>query len=159
MRRRPPLVIVGVTTWVVVADASRARILEIPRRRRRELRELQDFVNPAARAHSRDLLADAHGRYYPKGGRGQPAHAAEPGTDPVGHEVELFAKRVADVLEKARIELRYGELCLIAPPQFLGLLRENLSKETLKLVRKEIPKDLSRLDAAEIRAYVRRGPM
>jgi protein required for attachment to host cells len=146
-------------TWIVVADSSRARILEIPGRER-EVRELEDFVNPSGRLQARELQADADGRYYAKGGAGQPAHAAEPRTDPVQHEVELFAKRLGEFIEKGRVNQRFGNLCLIAPPKFLGLLRESLGKDARKLVSKEIAKDLSQLDAAAIRAYVgatRRG--
>lgn len=89
------------TNWIVVADSSRARILEIARRSR-EIREIEDLVNPAGRAHNRDLLADAYGRVHAKGGAGQPRHVTPPGTDPVEHEIELFAKRLGEHLLRRR---------------------------------------------------------
>jgi hypothetical protein len=79
------------TTWIVVADSSRARILEIARRSR-EIREIEDLVNPAGRAHNRDLLVDAYGRVHAKGGAGQPGHVTPPGTEPVEHEVETVCE-------------------------------------------------------------------
>jgi protein required for attachment to host cells len=141
-------------TWIVVADSSRARILEIAPRGR-EIHEVEDFVNPPGRAQGRELQTDADGRYYAKGGAGQPAHAAGPRTDPVEHEIELFAKRLGEFIEKARVDQRFGKLTLVAPPKFLGLLREGLTKEARKLVHKEIPKDLSQLTPAAIHTYVK----
>jgi len=140
------------TRWVVVADASRARIFET-RALGRGLREIEDLDNPAGRAHSHDLLADAGGRTYANVGARQ--GKTEPRSDPVEHEVELFAKRLADRIEQGRVERRFERLCLVAPPRFLGLLREKCCRETGKLVEFELAKDLSRLDAAAIDAHLR----
>jgi protein required for attachment to host cells len=62
---------------------------------------------------------------------------------------------LGDFLDKARAENRFVELVLIAPPKFLGMLRRSLSREAQKLVKAEIPKQLSRLDASEIEGYVK----
>jgi protein required for attachment to host cells len=138
------------TTWVVVADSSRARILEIPPRSR-EIHEIEDFVNPSGRAQSRELVTDAAGRSNLRAsGAGNPMHGVFPSGDPVQHETELFAKRLCEVLDQARMQHRYEELYLVAAPKFLGLLRNNLSKEASKLVTREIDKDLSADDPASI---------
>ena len=42
---------------------------------------------------------------------------------------------------------------LVAPPKFLGALRKELDKEVGKLVKEELPKDLSWLNARELEAY------
>jgi protein required for attachment to host cells len=138
--------------WVVVADASRARIFET-RALGRGLREIEDIANPAGRAHSHDLLTDAGGRTYANAGTRH--GSAQPRSDPVEHEVEMFAKRLADRIEQARVERRFERLCLIAPPRFLGLLREKCCRETGKLVEFELAKDLSQLDAAAIDEHLR----
>ena len=141
------------TKWVIVADACRARIFET-RALGRGLREVEDFVNPNGRAHSSDLLTDAGGRTYShSGARGQ--GKTEPRSDPVEHEVEMFAKRLADRIEQGRVERRFERLCLVAPPRFLGLLREKCSRETGKLVEFELAKDLAQLDPAAIDAHLR----
>jgi protein required for attachment to host cells len=77
-------------------------------------------------------------------------HGVFPSGDPVQHETELFAKRLCEVLDQARTQHRYDELCLVAAPKFLGLLRNNLSKEARKLVTREVDKDLSGDDPASI---------
>jgi protein required for attachment to host cells len=142
------------TTWIVVADSSRARIFETPERGR-EIHEIEDFVNPSARGPDRDLQTGADGRFHTKYGTGKAGHTVAPKIDPGRHEAELFAKRVGEYVDKARAEVRYDKLCLVAPPGFLGLLRGNLGKESRKLMQKEFAKDLSQLAGPAILAYVK----
>ncbi len=141
------------TTWILVADSSRARIFEM-RGARGNLREIDDFFNPHGRANNRELRTDGYGRYYGKGEREQ-AHTAEPHVDAVQQETELFAKTLDQYIDKARGEHRYDQLHLIAPPKFLGLIRENLSKEAQKLVVEEIPKEVSHFEPKEIEDYLK----
>jgi protein required for attachment to host cells len=140
------------TTWILAADSSRVRIFE-EMDAQHHLREIQDFAHPAGHAQDRDLETDAKGRYFGKGER-VIGHTAEPNTDPVEHENELFSKSIGDFLDKARNEHRYDKLCVIAPPKFLGLLRQNMSKEAQKLVEEEIVKDVSWFDEKEIERFV-----
>lgn len=133
------------TTWIVAADASRARILQVMDREER-LSEIEDLLNPEGRAHDRDLLADGHPRFRGTSGPGSDRQE----TSATEHETELFAKRLGAYLDKARNEHRYERLHLIAPPKFLGQLRKELGKEVQKLVADELPKDLSWLDARDI---------
>jgi protein required for attachment to host cells len=144
------------TTWIVVADAGRARVFQSTTGSR-QISEILDFVNPVAREPSRDMVTDADGRVFAHGGKGQPAHAAVPRADPVEHETELFAKRVAEEVERGRTSSSFDELCLIAAPKFLGLLRKSLGKESHKLIHREIDKDLSRSSPAEILEYVQKA--
>ena len=147
------------TTWIVVADSSRARIFEAydsgP-----QINEILDLVNPAAQEPGRALQSDAPGRHHSRGQAASPniGHSLERKESPVEHETELFVRRLTAYVDKARSEVRYGKLCLVAPPKFLGLLRGNLGKETHKLLQREIPKDLSKFDPPTILEYVRRLP-
>lgn len=141
-------------TWIVVADASRARFFEVLDRHD-TLRELEDLVNPAGRQNERDLRTDGHGRYYGRGEQMQ-GHAAVPNTDPVTHELQLFAKRIGKHLEHGRTQHRYERLCIIAAPKVLGLIRQHLDKSTRALVAGELDKDISNLDERAVQDYVRR---
>lgn len=140
-------------TWIVVADASRTRIFEVLDRDE-TLQELEDLVNPAGRQGERDLRTDNRGRFYGRGEQLQ-GHTAMPNTDPMTHENQLFAKTVTQHLERGRTENRYDRLCLIAAPKFLGLLRENLSKDAKNLVYEELDKDISWFDGRKVQQYVR----
>src|SRR2546427_2072317 len=133
------------TTWIIAADSSRARILQVTDREKR-LAEIEDLLNPEGRVDDRQLTTDAHARFHGSSG---PASDGEE-TSASEHATELFAKRVGDYLDKARTAHRYDRLHLIAPPKFLGKLRKELGKEVEKLVAEELPKDLSWLDARDI---------
>ena len=144
------------TTWIIAADSSRARILQVMDRDGR-LAEVEDFVNPEGRAHDRDLLEDGHPRWSGHGGMGKPGgHSTSgPGSDrqemkATEHATELFAKRVSEYLDKARTAHRYDRLHVVAAPKFLGQLRKEFGKEVEKLVTSELPKDLSWLDARDL---------
>jgi protein required for attachment to host cells len=133
------------TTWIIAADASRARILQIMDRGQ-HLAEGEDLYNPAGRLNEREMTSDAEPRFRGTAGPGSDREA----TGAIEHEVEAFAKRIGDYLEKARTSHRYDRLHLIAPPKFLGQLRKELGKEVENLVDQELPKDLSSLNARDL---------
>jgi protein required for attachment to host cells len=114
------------TTWVVVADGSRARIFETPGLKL-ELREIEDLIN-----------------------------AAPSGPTLSEKDRQKFAKTVADRVEQGRLHHRYQRLRFAVEPKFLGLLRERLSEQTREMIFEEINEDLSALDAREIQAHLRR---
>jgi protein required for attachment to host cells len=138
-------------TWIVAADSSRARVLQVAGRER--LVELEDMINPAGRMDDRELTTDAHPRF--RGTNGPASDRQE--TSAKEHETDLFAKRIGDYLDKARTQHRYDELVVVAPPKFLGLLRKKLGKEVEKLVVDEVPKDLSWFNARELESYFVKG--
>ena len=138
--------------WILVADSSRAKIFETfgPA----DLaREIEEFEHPEGRAHNRDLRSDAQGRYYGKGER-QQGHVAPPQVSPTDHEAELFAKQLSDHLDKARTAHRYERLCIIAPPKFLGMVRNHLDHEVEKLIAATSAKDIAWLDARSIAEFI-----
>src|SRR5687768_7919005 len=107
------------TTWIVTADASRARILQVAGREN-ALTEVEDLVNPQGRMHNREINSDAAGRF--RGPDRPGGHASDDENRTVDHHAELFAKRVGEFLDKARNERRYERLYLVAAPKFLGQL-------------------------------------
>lgn len=135
-------------TWIVAADASRARVLQVAGPQR--LVEVDSLLNPEGRLSDREINTDARGRF--SGG-----HTGEDDVGAVEHQVELFAKRVGDYLDKARTDHRYDELVLVAPPRFLGMIRKSLGKEVEKLVVDDLDKDLSWFNARELESYFAKG--
>ena len=141
------------TIWVLVADSSRAKIFEA-QGAMRDVHEIETFSNPEGRAHNRDLKTDGSGRYFGKGEHSQ-GHTAAPQVEPAEHEAELFAKRMAEHLEKARVDHRFDRLHLIAAPKFLGQMRRHLGKEVESLVDAAVAKDVAWFDAKSIADYIR----
>lgn len=138
------------TTWIVAADESRARVLQVARPEKR-LEEIESMLNPEARLQDRDLQSDAEPRFRGRADGGPASDREAQGA--VEYSAQSFAREVGRYLEKARVEHRFDELVLVAPPKFLGALRKELDKEVGKLVKDELAKDLSALSARELEAY------
>lgn len=70
------------TTWIVAADASRARVLQVADREQRLL-EIEDLLNPQGRLQDRELQTAAEPRFSGHGGLGKPGASSTsgPGSD------------------------------------------------------------------------------
>lgn len=141
------------TTWIVLADASRARFFEV----------LDSGTGvAAAMAHpqisphrpSRAIASDRPGRTFDRPGPGDSGglgrHAKEPRTDPARYEEERFAREVAEHLDDERKRNSFDHLIIVAPPRFLGDLRSAMPSPLAQCVMREIDKDLSKLKAHEL---------
>jgi protein required for attachment to host cells len=158
------------TTWVIAADSNRARIFELTAGDK--LQEIEDMYNPEGRQSGREQVEDAEGRFSqggPVGGsigaggsvgaavagaRGQ-GSTGQPQETPREHDVNMFSKQLVRFLDQARNEHRFDKLRVIAAPKFLGLIRQNMSKEVQKMVEQEIPKDIAWLGNNNVEQYVR----
>lgn len=135
------------STWVVVADAGRARIFQY--------RGLKQLLQPALDRQlvhdtrpSREIASDRQGRGFDAGGEGR--HGMEPGTDPHRYEQQCFAQEISGLLEQHHNQGDFRHLVLVAPPGMLGDLRANLSDRLRQLVSREEDKDLTRLGTDQL---------
>ena len=134
------------STWIVLADEGRARILE-PGAKDADLVEVDALTDAAAHADNADLRRDAYGRRAPAGAGTMPgANTESAGEEKLDHEADLFARRLGEHLLKALQANRYASLRIAAAPKFLGRLRKHLDPEVQKCVTEEIDKDLLQLD-------------
>ena len=138
-------------TWVIVASAARARIFE-EAGRTKPWDEVMDLVNSDGRLLRQDMISDKPGRVV-DGARGQ-HHTMDPAADPKEEAARSFARELAEELKSALNDRRCEQLILVAPPHFLGLLREQADDRLARAVKAEITKDLTREDAASLRAHV-----
>jgi protein required for attachment to host cells len=136
-------------TWVLVADKSRARIFS--KNGRSPFREEEGFIHPESRMHEQQLTSDLPGSDGGGSNGGGQRHGKGPRVSPKRHEAQVFCKQVADHLEAARAEQRFQRLLVVAPPAFLGLLREQFSPPLGALVTREVNKNLVHLKADELR--------
>jgi protein required for attachment to host cells len=136
---------------IVVADESEAHLLAMDGPRSR-LQRLSKLENEAARLHERDLESDRPGRSYDR--MGVSRHSVGGEHNAQRHQLERFAKQVADEVERGRIEHAFDRLVLIAGPRMLGLLREALPEASRSAVVAEVAKDLVHGDAEAIRSHI-----
>jgi protein required for attachment to host cells len=138
-------------TWVLVAESSRAKFYAA-KGRKAPITEIEALAHPESRLHEGDLVADSAGS---DGGTvGQGRHVMNERTSAKEQEASGFAKVLAHRLDSARNKGEFNRLILIAPPAFLGLLRDNLSKEVLSLVSEQVDKNLVQKPAETVREYL-----
>lgn len=131
-------------TWILVADACRARIFS--HHQKEGYRVVKELDHPESRAHVSALVADTNGRKsmgVPGGGYGHPGVA--PDTDAKEVEHEKFARLVAEALERGHFDSAFEDLVLVAPPHFLGLVKSALADPVARKVVETLSKDISQL--------------
>jgi len=138
-------------TWIVVADACRARVFE-RNSTTPPLTELQSFVHVQSR-QSRAASIDEYGRVFENGK--QPRHYIEPKVSPQEQEAQIFAHELGSFLDSAQADRRFDNLVLVAPPAFLGTLREQIDARTQKHIAGTLNKNLTLLDPGQIASYVK----
>jgi len=139
------------TTWIMVAERSRARVFTLANRMA-PLEELEDMVHPQSRFKESELVSDHAGKMPDKGQPG--VHAAPSATAAKEKEAEAFAQWLCQWLEQAFAEHRLTRLAIIAPPDFLGLLRQRMSVSLRASVVAEVAKNLATASAEQIREHL-----
>lgn len=136
------------STWVLVADAGRARLLETTPGKP-GFQTLVEHQHPAGREPAHALERDRAGRLRSQGDPHQ-GGTAQPHEDAQAVATERFARQVTDELETARRAQRYERLYVVAPPRMLGTLRRFYGAQTQRALREEINRDLSTLDGPSL---------
>jgi protein required for attachment to host cells len=131
------------STWVVVADASAARIFSFTDKNGewtlRETVKGDGSGHPDQTAHSGSKASEHKGALH---GHGE--------QDPKGTQERRFAHTLAHVLERGHASNAFAKLALVAPPKLLGQLRENLSRGLQTASVAEIHKDYTHCGVAEL---------
>lgn len=147
------------TTWIVSADAGRARIFA-EQNPSKPLQEIEDMVNGAARLRDSDINTDgtspqSAGKSSHATGGALPGSGYEPQTTPEQHNAEIFAKEVSGFLLQAKNAGKFQNLALIASPKFLGQLRVALDPQLKNLVSMEINKDYTHSNAQQLQEQIK----
>jgi len=138
--------------WVLVADASRARLFQVEPPQLTLTPALgQELIGSSL--PSREIASDRPGRNIDRGGQGR--HAMGPPTDPARYAQEQFAKDIVRLLDDKRISGSFERLVVVAPPQFLGDLRAAMPQQLGEAVGAELAKDLSKLPPHELQGHLR----
>ncbi|HUK57645.1 MAG TPA: host attachment protein [Stellaceae bacterium] len=135
--------------WIILADASRARILT---RRGTGFDVVSAFEAAEAHARSHDLRSERPGRAQESANSAH--HAIEPRVDPHEASTIEFLETVAAYLNENATGDDVRGLLLFAPPRALGHLRKMLSEPVVKKIELESPKDLTRLSSADLATHL-----
>ena len=139
------------TTWIVVADGSRARIFSY-RSDEPKLAIVREFDDPRARKPSRDLVSSGPGHNQESANAAH--HAIEPKHDPHAQAERAFLRKVAESIEAAASSKAFDRLAIAAPPRALGVLRQVLAPAIRGKLVAEVAKDLTKTPIAELPAHL-----
>ena len=138
-------------TWVLVADATRARVLRQPEPApRMHTPPLETIFTKKTRVlPARAIMSDEPGRSFSSVGEGR--SAMEYRSDPVREELREFVREILDELDKRRERGEFQHLVIHAPPRMLGELRDLMSPHLAATVVAEFDKDLTKLPERDLR--------
>ena len=137
----------GKTTWVLVADGARGRILT----REGVAAGLRVWPEGEFRhevRRTRELGTDRPGRVQESANAAH--HAIAPRVDLSRQEKRQFARALAEFLEKGAQRDAFDRLVLVAPPRALGDLRAALGRHARERLAGELTNDLTELSPSDI---------
>jgi protein required for attachment to host cells len=141
------------SNWVVVANASRARVLE-EADAQGTFTHVADLTHPQSRSRGRHLASDRPGHVEGIGhGLGNAAY--RPRTDPHDREHDRFAREVATTLNDGIARGSCVGLVLVASDPFLGLLKSHLSTQARKALLRTVASDYTALRDNELAPRLR----
>lgn len=132
--------------WVV-ADASRARVLEAEGN---AFTHVADLVHPQSRQKGAELAFDRPGHVPGKQAHGTGSSALDPRHDPREREHDHSAREVAAALNDGVAAGRCAGTVLVASNPFLGLLEQHLSEPALEALLRTVAADYTARDGREL---------
>jgi protein required for attachment to host cells len=140
-----------IRTWVLIADAARARIFENTGKGT-GLTIVQDMTLDADLAPSHELGTDRPGRSFDSVGSGR--HAMESPSDLHREQKRQFARRVAEAIQHRQATRSFDSLVLVAPPVTMGDLRAALPDKVKAVVAAEVVADLTNTPMRELPTHL-----
>lgn len=141
-------------TWLIVANSTEAQVYNITPAdpHKKHFDPIKEFSHHQSRLKNSELGSDTSGSYQ---AQNAPKSAYEPSTAPHEKEIQHFAKELADYLEAERNHNHYKHLVVCAAPHFYGLLKVEMTKQTITLIKQHIEKDYIPLPKAELHERVK----
>ncbi|WP_050986113.1 host attachment protein [Schlesneria paludicola] len=133
--------------WVLVADRCHAKILHALPSTVSKFQTLHSLVHPEGRLTPQEMESDAPGRVQLAGNA---RSTVEPHEDRKQVQSKRFAHEISEILVRESQDRRFDRLFVIAPPSFLGVLRETWPRIVQDRIALELAKDLMPLAEAEL---------
>lgn len=128
-------------TWVLIADAGRARILEGDGSGK-GLKPVEGMRFETDLPPTHELVNDRQSRSFESVGSAR--HAISGGVDPHRKEKRRFVEDIAKVLSEKLDQKAYDRLVVVAPPQALGDFRDAIPENVRTRIVNEVAKDLTK---------------
>lgn len=126
--------------WILVANNGYADLFEL---KGKEIRLIGRQDHPEGRMKIHDLVSDRPGRTFAIAST-ERHHLGEEEDRVRRHNREIFIHELMHLLSKAKSDLLFDQLVVVAPPEFLGDMRKVFKKHPIleTCMKQEIPKDL-----------------
>ena len=138
--------------WYLIANRAEAVLYE--GRLLNDFRILRRIENPKGRLSNLELLSDRAGRSF-SSSRSGVRHGYEPKVSYHEEMARRFARRLADILDRAILAREYSDLVVMAEPHLLGLLNHYFSKRVRGIIKKEIPREWGQGSDARLQNYLK----
>ena len=132
--------------WILIANATRARLLQ--RQRGEPMVVLESFVHPEGRLKISELADDRLGHEAVDSSYG--GASFQPRTDAKRKEHERFARELAQHLERQAQLDHFHSLTIFASSPFLGEIKAQLGAATTRLLSGAHDLDLTSVGLAEL---------
>lgn len=133
--------------WILVADRARARVFHALLDAQGPFPVLAVLVHAAGRLQRHEMESDSPGTVmHPSG----VLSGIEPHEDVAHRESRKFAAQICEHLDRACLENRFDRLIVVAPPDFLGVLREQWTARIQSRIAYELHKELAGFSDTQI---------
>jgi protein required for attachment to host cells len=140
--------------WILTADRRRARIFSADRPHSQDLTEVQSFFQPDAAFQDRELVEPAPGRHHNAGGGIQTRHGMDSRSSEREKSTTHFVRDIMREVEKAHHNGEFSKLVLVASPDVLGEIRNQMSNNLKQDVTYELDKELTELRPSDLRGHL-----
>ena len=121
-----------------------------------DLVDSRDYIHPQSRLRDQDLVSDGGGSAGNGGGNGNGRHTMGHEHEPHQQQANDFARELCHMIEAGCRDNNLHRIYLVAPPKFLGLMRNGLNKQCAARIEDEINKNLVDHNLQDIRTHLPR---
>ncbi|HZI09328.1 MAG TPA: host attachment protein [Myxococcus sp.] len=135
------------TLWILVGNASRARLFATDAKAQGDWLLVEEFHHEESRTKTSELLNQ------PDNPNAGSLHKPQPENEPDGRrelEHDRFARELSGYLDKGFDRHAFDKLVIAAPPEFLGRIRKTLSSRVKQRVLLDVDADYSNVSARDL---------
>lgn len=134
------------TTWVLLADGARARIVRLTNTK--DENQVEDLVFEIDHKQLGEIMSDRPGRSFASAGKRR--SALEYHSEPEKEQEARFAETLVAELEQRFLAHEFQRLAIVAEPRMLGVLRQKFPPTLQQAIVAEVAKDLTKVPRHEL---------